>query len=273
MKKLRLALLIISPILFFISCGNDDDSLVPEEIITQLASTTYNLSAASDLDVEGFITFIKNSNDTTTLYIELSGDINAEEHPAQLRLNTAAETGVVALELETINTDTGISSTTTNMFTYEELIAFDGYINVQNSNFESDGLLVQGDIGQNELTTTSITYDLLEQDVEEASGSVTFIKRVNGEALAVISLSGTPSGGIHPAHIHSNDAATTGPIIFTFNTVNGTTGNSKTNVSALNDGTPFLYDDMLTVNGYINVHLSETQLGVLLAQGNIGANN
>lgn len=272
MKKLRLALLIMSSILFFISCGNDDDSLIPEEIITQLASTTYNLSAASDLDVEGFVTFIKNSNDTTTLYIELSGDINTAKHPAQLRLNTAAETGAVVLELEAINIETGISSTTTNALTYEELIAFDGYVNVQNSNFESDGLLVQGDIGQNDLTTTSITYDLLEQDVMDASGSVTFTKRVNGEALAVISLNGAPSGGVHPAHIHSNDAATTGPIIFTFNTVNGTTGISKTNVSTLNDGTPFLYDDVLTVNGYINVHLSESQLSVLLAQGNIGSN-
>jgi len=272
MKKSLLTLLLMSPILFFISCGNDDDSVIPDEIVTQLASTTYNLSAASDFDVDGFVTFIKNSNDTTTLYIELSGNINNEEHPAQLRLNTAAETGAVVLELETVNNETGISSTTTNEFTYEELIAFDGYVNVQNSNFESDGLLVQGDIGQNDLTTTSITYNLLEQDVVDASGSVTFTKRVNGEALAVISLNGTPSGGIHPAHIHSNDATTTGPIVFTFNTVNGSTGVSKTNVFALNDGTPFLYDDVLTVNGYINIHLSDSQLNVLLAQGNIGAN-
>ncbi|TYB72638.1 hypothetical protein ES677_01705 [Bizionia gelidisalsuginis] len=261
------------PLLLFVACGNDDDAPIPEDIVTQLASTTYDLGAASDLAIQGFITVIKNSNNTTTLYIELSGDLNAADHPAQLRLNTAAETGAVALELEAINNETGISSTTTSAYTYEDLIDFDGYVNVQFSNFESDGLLVQGDIGQNDLTTTSITYDLLEKDVLGASGNITFTKRLNGEALAVISLNGTPSGGIHPAHIHSNDAATTGPIIFTFNTVNGTTGISKTNVSALNDGAPFLYDDVLTVNGYINVHLSDSQLNVIVVQGNIGANN
>lgn len=272
MKKSLLIVLLMCPVLFIVSCLKHDDTVIPEEIVTQLASTTYDLGAASDLGVEGFITFIKNSNNTTTLYIELYGDLNVAVHPAQLRMNTAAETGEVALELENINNETGISSTITSAYTYEELLEFDGYVNVQYSNYESDGLLVQGDIGQNDLTATSITYDLLEQDVVDASGSITFTKRVNGEALAAIYLTGTPSSGIHPVHIHSNNAATTGPIILTLNSVDGTTGNSNTNITTLNDGTPFIYDDVLTVDGYINVHLSENQLGVLLAQGDIGAN-
>ena len=77
---------------------------------------------------------------------------------------------------------------------------------------------------------------------------------------------------MHPAHIHENTAAQGGGIIFTFNPVNGTTGMSMTNVSALDDDTAFGYEEVLEVNGYINVHLSAEALEIIVAQGNIGAN-
>jgi hypothetical protein len=56
----------------------------------------------------------------------------------------------------------------------------------------------------------------------------------------------TPAGG--SGHIHMNSAAG-GGIAFTFNPVNGDTGISKTNVSKLNDGAAFGYDQVLT-DGY-----------------------
>ena len=83
----------------------------------------------------------------------------------------------------------------------------------------------------------------------------------------------TPDGGMHPAHIHNNSAAVGGGIAFTFNTVNGDTGMSKTNVAMLDDDTAFGYADLLTFDGYINVHLSATQLGTIVGQGNIGSNS
>ena len=82
----------------------------------------------------------------------------------------------------------------------------------------------------------------------------------------------TPAGGMHPAHIHNNDIATGGGIAFTFNVVDGDTGMSMTQVEALDDSTPITYDEILTFNGYINVHLSATQLATIVAQGNIGSN-
>jgi hypothetical protein len=51
-----------------------------------------------------------------------------------------------------------------------------------------------------------------------------------------------------------NSAAKGGGIAFTFNPVNGDTGISKTNVSKLNDGAAFGYDQVLTYDGYINFH-------------------
>jgi hypothetical protein len=69
-----------------------------------------------------------------------------------------------------------------------------------------------------------------------------------------------------------NNAATGGPITFTFPSVDGNTGVSETNISSLDDTTPITYDGILTYNGYINVHLSSNALGTIVAQGNIGSN-
>jgi hypothetical protein len=51
----------------------------------------------------------------------------------------------------------------------------------------------------------------------------------------------------------------------------GGTGLSVTNISKLDNGTAFGYDQLLTFNGYINFHQS-TNLASLVAQGDIGQN-
>src|SRR5690606_35146539 len=132
-------------------------------------------------------------------------------------------------------------------------------------------LVAQGDIGQNELTGTTVSFPLASVDVPNISGSIMFSKRVNGEALANIELTNTPEGGIHPAHIHMGSVENApGNIMLTFNPVNGDTGMSLTNVSELDNNTAFGYADVLTVDGYVNVHLSPDNLAVLVAQGNVG---
>ncbi len=108
--------------------------------------------------------------------------------------------------------------------------------------------------------------------VPDISGEITFEERVNGTALATITLMNTPGGGSHPAHIHANSAAEGGGIIFSFNPVDGTTGMSKTQVETLDSGDPLTYDGILTIDGYVNVHLSADDLATIVAQGNIGSN-
>ncbi|PHS00599.1 MAG: hypothetical protein COA80_02785, partial [Leeuwenhoekiella sp.] len=132
--------------------------------------------------------------------------------------------------------------------------------------------MAQGDIGQNDLTGETKSYDLLTKDVEGISGTATFSERLNGEALLEVMLDGTPDGGMHPGHIHNNSAAETGGIAITLTTLDGTTGMSKTNISALNDGTDITYTELLDFDGYINFHLSSDDLATLVAQGDIGGN-
>ncbi|MEE3244471.1 MAG: CHRD domain-containing protein, partial [Bacteroidota bacterium] len=259
------------------SCDNDDDSLdvIPGESTGN--TTTYDLSAVADPDVSGTVTFSEKTDGSTDISILLSTPTEGS-HPAHIHLNTAAEGGEIAIDLEAVDGPTRRSLTNvtqTNAGTavsYDDLIDFDGYINVHASTDDLGTLLAQGDIGQNDLTGTTKSYDLVTKDVEGISGTATFSERINGEALLEVMLDGTPDGGMHLGHIHNNSAAESGDIALTLTTLNGTTGMSKTNISALNDGTQIGYAGILDYDGYINFHLSADELATLVAQGDIGEN-
>ena len=105
------------------------------------------------------------------------------------------------------------------------------------------------------------------------SGTATFEQRKNNETLVTIALEGTPAEGVHPAHIHANTAAEGGEIVIPLADVNGATGMSMTNIGAFvlgEDTDSLTYSRLIDYDGYINVHQSETQLDVIVAQGDIG---
>lgn len=275
MKTLKYLFLCIS-ITLFTNCSDDDAS----EQITSIASEIFNIEAFGDSNIFGTIEYFKNSNSTITIEVNLVGTESNQSYPAKIAFDTAADydgaNSQVAINLVPIDGNSGKSRTTFSTLedgttiSYEALLDFDGNI-VINQSETSNVIVTQSDIGQNILTTNTFSYPLSEVDVSDISGTITFTERVNGEALAEISLIGSPEGGVHPAHIHSGSVATApGAITFTFNPV--VSRISKTNVAQLDNGTPFGFDDVFTVNGYVNVHLSATNLGVILAQGNIGAN-
>ena len=259
------------------SCSNDDDSLdvIPGESTGN--TMTYDLSAVSDPDVSGSVLFVEKEDGSTDVSIVLSSTTQGS-HPAHIHLNTAAEGGDIAIDLEPVDgasrrSLTNITQTNDGTpVSYDDLLNFDGYINVHASADDLGTLLAQGDIGQNDLTGTTKSYDLVTKDVDGISGTATFSERVNGEALLEVMLDGTPDGGMHPGHIHNNSAAETGGIALTLTTLDGTTGMSKTNISALNDGTQIGYAGILDFDGYINFHLSADDLATLVAQGDIGEN-
>lgn len=275
MKTLKYLLIVFS-ITLFTNCSDDDSS----EQITSLTSEIFNIEAFEDSNIFGTIEYFKNSNSTITIEVNLVGTESNQSYPAKIVFDTAADydgaNSQVAINLVPIDGNSGKSRTTFSTLedgttiSYEALLDFDGNI-VINQSETSNVIVTQSDIGQNILTTNTFSYPLNEVDVSDISGTITFTERVNGEALAEISLVGSPEGGVHPAHIHSGSVATApGAIAFTFNPV--VSRISKTNVAKLDDGSPFGYDDVLSVNGYVNVHLSATNLGIILAQGNIGAN-
>lgn len=241
-------------------------------------NTVYPLDARSNPAISGNVTFSKQSDNSVLVTIQLNGTQAGGNHPAHIHSDNAVDGGSIVLDLENVDGATGRSETIVTAFndgtpvTYEELIEYDGHVNVHAAADNMSTLIAQGDIGVNVLTGESTTYPLASVSDPAIDGSVVFEERENGEAVVTIMLDGTAAGNTHPAHIHNNSAAEGGGIAIDFNAVDGETGTSVTNIKALNDGTPITYDDLLDFNGYVNVHLSSGDLGTLIAQGDIGGN-
>lgn len=264
--------------LVLVSCESDDVGAPAGPQLTG-NSETYTLFSQSDPNISGTVEFAERDDNVTVVTISLTGTQAGADHPAHIHANTAAETGAILVDLTNIDGASGQSVTEVDSLndgtaiSYGELIDLNGYINVHLSSGELATLVAQGDIGQNALTANAVTYTLSEVSDPNINGTATFAERRNGNTLVTIQLAGTQAGFEHPAHIHENDAATGGDIVVSLNNVVGETGLSATSVSQLDDGTAVSYDDLITFNGHLNVHLSSQELTILVAQGDIGSNN
>lgn len=252
--------------------GCDDDENTPDPQLTG-NSKTFALEGLEP-GITGDVTFAERDDDKVVITIELSGTQTGATHPAHIHSNTAAEGGGISIDLSPVDGSTGKSETVVDAFNdgnavaYEDLLAYDGHVNVHSSPSDLTTLVAQGDIGPNELTGDEEEYTLVSVSDPAINGTATFSKRVNGETLVVVSLAGTGNGASYPSHIHANAAVETGGIAIDLSNVDGTTGLAKTNVTKLNDGTAITYDQLLSYNGYLNVHSG----GDLIAQGDIGGN-
>ncbi|MDO9554090.1 CHRD domain-containing protein [Rhodonellum sp.] len=264
----------------FLACNDDNNPTIDPEAIFTGQTKSYDLDPVANSGVSGTALMEETSTGNTKLTITLEGTPDGGQHPAHIHFNSAAVGGGIAISLTPVNGTTGVSETNImqkddgTAIKFNDLLSFDGYINVHLSANDLATVVAQGDIGSNELTGVFKTYDLNEAAVAGISGEITFHERMNGFALATITLAGTPDGGMHPAHIHANAAAIGGGIEFTFNPVNGTTGLSRTDTRAgMMDGeASFTYAEILEVDGYVNVHLSADDLETIVAQGDIGSN-
>ena len=240
----------LSALMLLVAGGCKKDETTPQK-------TTYDMSVKDVLGVTGTITFTETSSTKTTIDIVLK---NAPEgtHPANLDPVDA----------------NGKSSTIVTTMTYSQLIAYDGCIRVMKSALEPNVIVAQGDIGGNVLTTTNKSYTLTEIGVYGVSGTALFEKRVNGNTLVTISLTGTITGDSYPASINlgSTTSVGGGPVVKILNNVDGTTGKGFTNIKNLLDGTAVTYDNWLVYDGYINVYQATIGLNNIICQGNIGSN-
>jgi hypothetical protein len=218
----------------------------------------------------GTATFTKRKNATTLVTVAVTGTQDGATHPSHIHANTIAEGGGIVIDLNDVDGGSGVAHTTVRQLndgtaiTYEELLDFNGYLNVHSGST----FVVQGDIGQNELTGNETVYEMTPVADPSVSGTTTFAERANGTSLVTVALTNTVGGASHPSHIHANTIAEGGSIVINLNNVNGTTGMASTTVRELNDGTPITYTELLDFNGYLNVHSGST----FVAQVDIGQN-
>lgn len=261
---------------FVSGCSDDDNNNIDGPSLTG-ESKTYTLNSMSNPDISGTVKFAERSDNTTLVTIDLAGTTSGNTHVAHIHENSAAETGGIIIDLNSIGGSDGKSETIVKELnngteiTYDELLMLNGYVNVHVSATDLATLISQGDIGENELTTSSTTYTLDAVNDSGVNGTVTFAKRMSGSTLVTIDLDGASPMGNHPIFIYDNNVATTGPVAINLNNYTGSTGTSVTSVRKLNNNTPITYDQLTTFNGHVNVGTSATD-PTYISQGNIGSN-
>jgi hypothetical protein len=260
--------------LMMTGCGDDNDIADNGDDFTG-ETQTYELHESADSGISGFVVFEELADGSTLITIDLNGTESGVEYPAHIHANTVAEGGGVDIPLTNVDGNSGMSETEVSSLngtpiTYQNLIAYDGHVNVHNPD-DTSILFAEGDIGGNVLTGESITYELQEASDSGISGQVRFEERNNGNTLSTIELTGTADGFEYEAHIHYNSVADGGGIAFPFNNVDGTTGVSVSNIRAGQTDDNLSYSTILEFDGHVNVH-DPDDLSILVAQGNIGAN-
>lgn len=272
-----IGLFVLFSLFLLFSCNNDDDPVIEEPKETG-NTKSFNLFSTTTRQISGSVKFAELDNNTTKVEITLSGLSPTGDHPSHIHDNSGAKGGGIAVSLGNVSGASGKSETIVSekddgtAITYNELINFNGHINVHESMANLSTVITQGDIGPNELTPNFEEYDLPEAGGTGISGDVTFVERVSGEILAIIELENTPAGGQHPAHIHLNSVVSGGGISISFNPVNGDTGFSLTDFTELDDGTPISLNQLKDFDGHVKVHLSAADLATVVAAGDIGGN-
>lgn len=258
------------------ACKDDDDD--PNTPDPEPNKTEYNLGPQDVLGVTGKVTLTEQSSTETLIEIQLT-NAPVGIHPAHIHANSALETGGIVISLNPVDS-TGKSSTIVTKkddntpVTYQDLINFDGYVNVHESAINLLTIIASGDIGGNVLTGTSKSYTLSAVNSSGVNGTALFEQRKNNNTKVTINLTGTLAGATHPAEIRLGSVATIGggPVAITLNGVDGTTGKSFTNIRQLDNSTNITYNQLLQYDGYLNVNESILNPTTIVSQGNIGSN-
>jgi hypothetical protein len=256
----------------FVSLAFATSSCIKDEPEVPAARTSYNLETKDVLGVTGTVTFIETSSTSATIEVQLKGTPDGALI-SELCMNSAIEGGEAVVTLNPID-ETGKSSTTISEYTYQELIEYDGFVQVYQSSLFRKTIVAIGDIGGNVLTDTQILYSLKQVENFGVTGTARFQKRMNGNTLVTISLAGTIEGKSYPATINIGSVATVGggDTKKTLNPIDGSTGKSYTNVRQLDNNVKIEYENWLVYVGYINIYQNSPDYFNIICQGDIGAN-
>jgi hypothetical protein len=274
-----------------VGCDSNDSDMEADP----LRRVSYDLNAQPNDGtlsggVSGTVTFWESGSSQTLVTLELDeGATGASvSHPAHIHENSASEGGDIAFHLSPID-GSGGGGTSARIINrpFDELSSFNGYVNVHESVANLSTVVAQGNIGSNADGREGPGLDLVENPRQKtyelsansnsgtvlpggAAGSVT-VQEVNADqSLVSLSLNtggSTGAGVSHPAHIHKNSVSEGGDIALYLSPIDGTDAAARSSKLV-----PRSYDELVTFDGYVNVHESVANLSTVVAQGNIGAN-
>jgi hypothetical protein len=124
-----------------------------------------------------------------------------------------------------------------------------------------------------EYTGNETTYALQQASEYVISGTATLKERRDGATTIVVQLSGTEGESKYPVHLHLGDITTPkADVAAILSPLSGKTGRSETRIDKLADETPITYQDLVSLNASMKIHLSDmgAERNIILAGGNIG---
>ena len=227
-----------------------DGVLLPEAFRPAPDAVSYELSAQSNEGaipggVDGTATFFRLSDTQTLVTLELTDGATGADvsHPAHIHNNSAAEGGSIQFYLTPIDgSGGGGTSARVVDVPFDELIDFNGYINIHESVANLGTVVAQGNIGSNAEGTPqegldvtpmprTTTYDLAANPNDGGvapdglPATATFRELTADLTLVTldIGIDGATGASVsHPAHIHNNSAAEGGPIQYYLGPIDGT---------------------------------------------------
>lgn len=258
-------------------CSKDETGEIPENLVPTGRLKVYKMFGTNGSASNGTATFIENEGGYLTVNLSLKNTEIGDMHPAFIHRRTAAEGGGVTVPLTPIDGNTGSSSTTFfklndgSKFGFDELLQFSGYINVVSNENNQTVDISQGDIGRNELTGNSVIYKL-NNETEGVIGTVSLNERLNETTLVLIGLENNPVAGNYPSHFHYGNGSEVEGIAISLQPTDGTAGFGQSQVFELDDGTSITYGELITFEGYVDVHESSGNGFMVIARGDIDAN-
>ena len=260
-------------------------------------SVSYDLAAQSNDGaipdgVAGTVTFWEAGPDQTVVTLELDQGATDTDvaHPAHIHNNSASDGGDIAIYLTPID-GSGGGGTSARVVeqSFDELANFNGHVNIHESVNNLGTVVSQGNIGANAPGTLAAGLDLVDNQRSETypldanmndgtvapngiPGSVQFLELTSDLTFAQVSLDtgngATGASVSHPAHIHNGSAGSGGSIEYYLSPVDGSDPEARSG-KLVNES----FDMLVGVDGYVNVHESVANLGDVVSQGNVGANN
>jgi len=126
------------------------------------------------------------------------------------------------------------------------------------------GMMFSTGCSKDAVDSGSASYDLKSKDVLGVSGGVTFVQTSPTVTTINITLTGATAGS-HPAALYSNSVVEAGTAKLILKPVDES-GKSSTTVTDIS------YAELIAFDGSVKVVNSDTDLGTVLAQGDIGGN-
>ena len=133
----------------------------------------------------------------------------------------------------------------------------------------------RSDDASDAFTGRQTAYSMVSASDYNIQGTATFREMRGGDLQLTVQLDNTVAGGQHPGHLHYGTVDVPGSdMALLLTPVEGATGTSVTTFNQLVDGTPFTFDDLMSFDGSLKVHLDGgVNKDVVLAGANIGQNN